>query len=44
VAHPPQGVIPINLPEGKTVRQDIALRSPPAKAYLPSLFKGGQNV
>jgi hypothetical protein len=28
VAHPPQGVIPINLLEGETVRHDIALRSP----------------
>ena len=37
VAHPPQGVIPINLLEGETVRQDIALRSSPSKACLPSL-------
>ncbi|WP_232282831.1 RHS repeat-associated core domain-containing protein [Roseiflexus sp. RS-1] len=30
-------MIPINLLEGETVRQDIALRSSPSKACLPSL-------
>jgi hypothetical protein len=37
VVHPPQGVMAINLPGGETVRPDIALRSSPSKACLPSL-------